>query len=69
MSGLEGSDIDQDCVSFPEGNCPAVSILILFMVPHLFFLELVSLPVGPSEVFPQFLYIFGGCGCYHCFWG
>ena len=59
----------QDCVSFPEGYCPAAPIIILFLAPCLFLLELVSLPVGPFDAFPQSLHIFGGCGCGPQFWG
>ena len=49
MSALEGSDTDQDCISFPQGYCPAVPNIILFTVQHLFLLELVVLPMGPSD--------------------
>ena len=52
MSALQGSDMDQDCVSFLQGYCHAAFIIILFMALHLFLLELVNLPVGPSDIFP-----------------
>ena len=52
MLSFEGGDMDQDCVSFLQGYCPAVFIIILLMEPYLFLLKPVSIPVGPSDVFP-----------------
>ena len=52
MLSLEDSDMDQDHVSSLQVYCPAAFIIILLVAPCLLLLELVSLPVGSSDMFP-----------------
>ena len=52
MSSFEGVDMDQECVSFLQGYCPAAFIIILLVALGLHLSELVSLPIGPSDAFP-----------------
>ena len=61
---LEGSDMDQDHVSHPQGHCLAPFVIITFMAPCLLLLKEVTFSMGPPNVFCQFLDI---CGCGHSY--
>ena len=43
MSSLEGSDMDQDCVSCLQGYCPAAFVIVLFVVTCLLLSQLIGL--------------------------
>ena len=44
--------MDQDHVSGLQGYCPAAFVIVVFVVPCLLLLELISLPMGLSDAFP-----------------
>ena len=46
--------MNQNHVSCPQGHCLATFIIITFMVPCFLLLKQAGLPMGPSNVVPQF---------------